>query len=113
MTANFGEIYLVKFYPSTGKEFSKMRPAMVIQMSDVSKKSPYITVVPISSKTETLSTEDVYLPMDKKNNLQKDSVIKVHQISSFDTKRFIKKIGETNSPINRKVRGYLRKHFGF
>ena len=33
----FGEIYLVKFYPSTGKEFSKIRPALVIQMEEVSK----------------------------------------------------------------------------
>lgn len=113
MIANFGEIFLVKFYPSTGKEFSKMRPAVVIQMSDVSKKSPYITVLPISSKTESLSNDDVYIPMDRKNHLKKDSVVKVHQISSFDSKRFIKKIGETNSPIKRSIRGYLRRHFGF
>ncbi len=109
----FGEIYLVKFYPSTGKEFSKIRPALVIQMEEVSKKSPYVSVLPISSQTETLGPDDVYLPKDEKNNLTKDSVIKVHQISSFDVKRVVKKIGETNSPINRKIRGYLRKHFGF
>ena len=109
----FGEIYLVKFYPSTGKEFSKMRPAMIIQMEDISKTSPCVTVLPISSQTKNLGLDDIYLPKDEKNRLAKDSIVKVHQISSFDKKRLIKKIGETNSPINRKVRGYLRKHFGF
>jgi len=107
----FGEIVLINFEPSVGKEYKKVRPALVIQSAEVGKNSPYVTVMPISSKVENLMPQDVFIQKDFKNKLMSDSVGKVSQISSFDKIRFIKRIGEINSPISRKVRGYLRKHF--
>lgn len=104
-----GEIYLVNFEPSVGHEYRKVRPALVIQSDDVS--SSLITVMPISSKISSWQEPDVFISKDTKNRLMCDSVIRVRQISSFDTGRFIKRIGEVNSPVLRKVRGYLRKHF--
>jgi mRNA interferase MazF len=109
----FGDIYLVNFEPSLGKEYKKVRPALVVQMERISKRSPYITVMPLSSKIDRLNSDDVFVEMDHKNRLASNSLVKVFQISSFDKRRFIKKIGEANSPVLRKVRGYMRKHFGF
>lgn len=112
MNFEFGEIYIAKFHPSTGKEFKKIRPAIVIQESTISKKSPYVTVMPISSQLHKLGPADILLAKDDLNGLKSDSVIQVRQISSFDKKRFVKKIGRAGSPATRRVRGYLRKHFG-
>lgn len=111
MKFEFGEIVLINFDPSIGKEYKKVRPALVVQSNAVSEYSPYVTVMPISSKVESLRAHDVFVPKDFKNKLVSDSIIKVGQISSFDKIRFIKRIGIINSPVSRKVRGYLRKHF--
>ena len=112
MNLSFGDIVLINFDPSTGREFKKIRPAIFLQDPQVSKYSPYLTVMPISTKIQNFGPQDVFIPKDHKNKLVSDSVIRVHQISSFDRRRFIKIIGNANSPVIRKVRGYLRKHFG-
>lgn len=112
MNPTFGDIYLVNCEPSFGREMKKVRPALVIQESKIGENSPYVTVMPISSKVDKLTAVDVYVPKDAKNNLIADSIIKVRQISSFDKKRLIHFIGKANSPTVRSVRGYLRKHFG-
>ena len=108
----FGDIYLVNCDPSVGHEYRKVRPAVVIQMETVNTKSPLVTIVPISSQVEKFASCDVFIEKDHKNRLASDSIVRVQHISSFDRSRFIKKIGETNSPVTRKIRGYLRKHFG-
>ena len=99
------------FDPSVGHEYKKVRPAMVVQSDKVSTTSTLVTVMPVSSRIETWMAPDVFIAKDQKNRLMNDSVIRVRHISSFDKTRFIKCIGEVNSPVLRKVRGYLRKHF--
>jgi mRNA interferase MazF len=108
----FGDIYLVNCDPSVGHEYKKVRPAVVIQMQEISARSALVTVMPISSQVEKFTIHDVFVEKDHKNRLSNDSIVRVQHISSFDRSRFIKKIGETNSPVIRKIRGYLRKHFG-
>jgi mRNA interferase MazF len=105
-----GEIYLVNFEPSVGHEYRKVRPALVIA-SQLATSSSLVTVLPISSRLERFQEPDVCVEKDRKNRLASDSIIMVRHISSFDKKRFIRKIGEVNSTVLRKVRGYLRKHF--
>jgi mRNA interferase MazF len=111
MDFQLGDIFLTSFYPSIGKEYQKVRPALVIQDEKISKNSPYITILPITTNLKLGRNPNVFIPRDHKNNLKDDSVIIVRQISSFDKTRFIKKIGEANSPVLRQVRGYLRRHF--
>ena len=106
-----GEIYLVNFDPSVGHEYKKVRPAVIIQSKSICDISSLVTVMPISSKIETWEDPDVFIAKDSKNRLANDSIIRVRQISSFDKQRFIKRIGEVNSPVLRKIRGHLRKHF--
>ena len=96
-----GEIYLVNFDPGVGREYRKVRPAVVIQSEHVSKISPYITVMPISSQIDKIGPADILVPSDHKNQLISTSVIRSRQISSFDRARVFKKIGEVNSPILR------------
>lgn len=112
MTLKFGDIILVNFDPSVGREYKKVRPAVVIQESEISLSSPYVTVMPISSKIENLKGQEIFLSKNRRNKLMNDSVIKVQQISSFDQSRVIKNFGSLDNPTLRKVRGYLRRHFG-
>ena len=106
-----GDIYLVKFDPSVGHEYQKTRPALIIQSQETIKNSSLVSVLPITSKLENYEEPDVPIERDSTNRLSTDSLIMVRQISTFDKSRVLGKIGEVNSPVLRRVRGYLRKHF--
>lgn len=108
-----GDIYFVQFDPSIGREYKKTRPALVLQSQETTDTSSLVTVMPISSQIANYQAPDIPIEKDEKNRLAHDSVILVRQISTFDKSRFLRKIGEVNSPVLRKMRGYLRKHFLF
>ncbi len=107
----FGHIYLVNFDPSIGKEYQKVRPALVVQSDSITRQSDLITVMPISSKTEKRDEDDILLLKDHRNRLLHDSLLKVRQISSFDKRRFIHSIGEAGEQTMKAVADYLQKHF--
>lgn len=111
MNFKLGEIWLTKCDPSVGKEPRKCRPAIVIQFEETMRKSPYVTVITLTSNLNRWKPPHVFVPRDEKNRLQKDSVAIVSYIASFDHSRFLKKIGYANSPVLRQIRGYLRRHF--
>ncbi len=104
-----GEIWLVNFDPSTGREYQKVRPALVVQSNKIN--APLITVMPISSSAKNKQKDDLLLPKDSRNRLFSDSLLKVGQISSFDQSRFIHFVGKIDSSVNLKVKNYLKKHF--
>lgn len=111
MNIKLGEIWLTKCDPSVGREPQKCRPAIVIQSEETIQKSPYITVITLTSNLNRWKHPHVFVPKNEKNRLEKDSVAIVNYIASFDQSRFLKKIGYANSPILRQIRGYLRRHF--
>lgn len=92
-----GQIWLVNFDPSTGHEYRKIRPALIIQHDFYLDSGLLITVLPISSQTGNLSELDILLRSNSQNRLIKDSLIKTKHISSFDKRRFIKLIGKTDA----------------
>lgn len=112
MTFAFGEIYFVQFDPSVGREYRGFRPGIVIQEEYISKKSPVVTVVPFTSNLNQLMPDDILVQPDDLNKLDSISVIKVRNIQSFDKTRFLHRIGRAGSPLTRRIRGYLRRHFG-
>jgi len=67
-----------------------------------------LTVIPISSKIDKQKELDVFLACDSQNRLMVDSLIKIHQISSFDKGRFIKLIGEIKSETMNEVGDHIR-----
>ncbi len=85
MTILFGHIYLVNFDPSMGKEYQKVRPALVVQSNTI--HSELVTVIPISSKAEKKEADDILVLKDSRNRLLHNSLLKVRQISSFDKRR--------------------------
>lgn len=108
----FGDIYYIQFDPSVGHEYKGKRPGMVIQEEATSHSSALVTVIPLTTQFKQLLPADVIIEKDSINRLTVDSVIKVRNIQSFDKQRFHFKIGRAGSPVIRRVRGYLRRHFG-
>lgn len=94
-----GEIWLVNFDPSFGHEYQKVRPALIIESDIYIPLGNLITVVPISSQIHKSSILDVLIPKDTENRLISDSLAKTRQISSFDSRRFIKLIGLCQASI--------------
>ena len=88
-----GEIWLVDFDPSFGHEYQKVRPALIVESDVYISLGNLVTVVPISSQIHKSGILDVLISKDTANRLMSDSLAKTRQISSFDSRRFIKKIG--------------------
>lgn len=108
----YGEVYLVNFDPSTGHEYQKMRPAVVIQSDNQLKQSNLVTVMPLTSQIRKKWPEDILVKKNHSNCLFADSIIKVHSIASFDQIRFIKKIGILDRQTMELIKHYLKIHFG-
>lgn len=106
------EIWLVQ-YPQTsvGHEYRKERPALVIESDSQLKRTDVFSVIPLTSNLNNKTIDDILIRMNKKNNLFRNSILKVYHLESFDYSRFIKKIGEIDSQILNKVKSYLKIHF--
>lgn len=106
------QIWLINFDPSFGHEYRKVRPGLIIEDSQFIQSGNLITIIPISSKTEKRLDLDIYLAKDKMNRLMKDSLIKTHQISSFDKERFIKYIGECEALVFKNLKENVIRYLG-
>lgn len=107
-----GEIWFVKFSDDgVGHEYQKDRPALIIQSDKQIFKTNVFTVLPITSNIDRCRDEDIMILKDDDNRLRTDSVIKVHHIQTFDSSRFLKKIGRVNENILLEVKDYLKIHF--
>lgn len=107
----YGGIYWVIFDPSVGHEYKGKRPAVVIQSDAQLSKSNLITVMPLTSQITKLHKDNILVKADKQNCLYTDSLIKVHNIQSFDVARFVKKTGVMDNSIMQKIQEYLKLHF--
>ena len=103
-----GQIWLVNFEPSFGREYKKIRPAIIAESNSHIPHGSLLTVIPISSKLSQKRELDVLLKKDSINRLMKDSIIKINQISSFDKRRMILHIGDISSDIMKNVEQNIR-----
>jgi len=108
---SFGDIYLVYFTPSVGHEFRGERPAIIIQSNEQLVKTNLVTVMPFSSKIDKSHDDDIFVGKNVANKLFFDSLIKVHNIESFDRSRFLTKIGVADKEVMGQIKKYLIKHF--
>lgn len=92
-----GEVYLVRFDPTVGAEIRKTRPAIVLQ-NDVGNRFGATTIVAaITSQVRHLLRPIQVLISKGESGLDKDSVILLNHVHSFDKQRLLKKLG-TVSP---------------
>jgi len=98
-----GQIWLVNFDPSFGHEYTKVRPALIVQNDRYIESNNLLTVIPISSQTIKQTDLDILLEKNAQNRLMIDSLLKTKQVSSFDKRRFIKLIGIANKETMIKI----------
>ncbi len=77
---NPGEIWLTNFQPSVGHEYQKKRPAIIISSQKAIKRWNLITVVSLTSLVEKKKQGDILINKNNKNNLHKNSLVKVGNI---------------------------------
>jgi mRNA interferase MazF len=106
-----GEIYLVQYDPSTGHEFQKARPAIVLSSPYSLQTSNLVTFVAMTTKTKSPIADDIVIIKNNTNRLAADSLIKVQHISSFDKQRIMGYIGEISKIELQKIKSYFIKHF--
>ncbi len=98
-----GEIYLVAFDPTVGREIRKTRPALIIQ-NDIGNRYSSLTIVAaITSKVSPVPYPvEVVIEPTSANGLGVRSTIRLDQIRTVDRQRLIKRLGQIDrSTLNR------------
>jgi mRNA interferase MazF len=112
MELKHGHIYFIEFNPSSGHEFKKMRPAVIISSNDLIQRSNLISCVPFTGNIGNLvEGDDILVVRNNKNKLFSDSIIKVQHISTFDKRRVKKYIGELESLSLNRLKKILIRNF--
>ena len=88
-----GSVYLVRFDQTEGSEIKKTRPALIIQ-NDIGNRFSNITIVAaITSKFQVPVHRTNVLIKAPEGGLSIDSVVRLDQIRSVDTRRLVQRLG--------------------
>ena len=98
-TPQRGEIWLVNFDPTVGKEIQKTRPAVVVSSNAVGRL-PIKLVAPITDWKDYFAPNiwHVRIAPAPTNGLTKVSAVDTLQLRGMDRQRFIRKLGQV-SPV--------------
>jgi mRNA-degrading endonuclease toxin of MazEF toxin-antitoxin module len=103
----FGEIYLVKFHPASGKEIKKYRPAIIINhLSAIDKR--FVMIVPLTSNLNDLKNLEIII---ENKNLKYKSKILTWYIRTVDINRLEERIGQLSKSDEIMLRKNLLKLF--
>ena len=112
MKLQHGHIYFVEFDPSSGHEFKKTRPAVLISSDNLIKRSNLISCVPFTGNTSNVvGIDDVLVKKNVSNNLFTDSILKTQHISTFDKNRVKKYVGILDNSILRNLKNLIIRNF--
>lgn len=100
-----GEIYFADItkYDSKGSEQSGRRPVLILQNDIGNKFSPTTIIAIITTKSKRNLPTHVEIHRDNINNLRRDSIVALEQITTIDKDRLEFKIGELSMEDNKKV----------
>ena len=110
-TPRRGEIWLVGFDPAVGTEIRKTRPALVVSNDIANDRSPKVTVLPITGTVRESPIVVVVQP-DERNRLDRPSLVRVPDVSTFDRVRLKRRLGVLAPETMREVSEKLRVHLG-
>jgi mRNA interferase MazF len=93
MNIKRGEIWLIDFNPTIGREQADIRPGLIISVDEFNNSYvSKVIAIPLTSKNKDIPL-DVYLkPPD--GGIIKESYIKIEDIRSLSKSRIIEKWGE-------------------
>lgn len=93
MLVKRGEIWDIDFGQGVGSEQSGMRPALIIQNDTGNMHSPTVIVAAITSSTFKKMLPTHYSLVGVNSGLEKDSIVMMEQVRTFDKQRLIRKRG--------------------
>ncbi len=88
-----GEVHLVSFDPTVGREIKKTRPAVIIQNDVANRWSPITIVAAITSQFEEPLYPTEVLIKPPEGGLTADCVVLLNQIRSIDRRRLVRRLG--------------------
>ncbi len=107
-----GEIWVVNFDPTVGREIRKTRPAVIIQNNLGNKYSDITIVAPLTSqRIEKIYPVEVLLTFENAD-VETDSKVLLNQIRAIDKTRLIKKIGTINLAAMEQINEALKISLG-
>jgi mRNA interferase MazF len=99
-----GEIYLVSFDPTVGREIKKTRPALVIQNNFGNRYGDLTIVAALTSRISSVPYPvEVLVQPSKANGLQVPSAILLVQVRTVDKQRLIKRLGAVDPSTMQRV----------
>jgi mRNA interferase MazF len=107
-----GEVYLVNFDPSIGREIRKTRPALIVQNDIANRWSPITIVGAITSSPEWREYPTVVSVEPGEGGLAKPSRVLLNQVRSIDKQRLVKRMGSLSPITMVKVDQALRISLG-
>jgi len=108
-----GEIYLVAFDPTIGREIKKTRPALIIQ-NDVGNRYGDLTIVAAitSQVSPILYPVEVIVKPSRANGLKVLSAVLLDQVRTVDRQRLLKRLGALESSALQRVDEALQISLG-
>jgi mRNA interferase MazF len=103
-----GEIYLVSFDPTVGREIKKTSPALVIQNNFGNRCGGLTIVAAMTSKISSVPYPvEVIVQPSKANGLQVRSAILLDQVRTVDKQRLIRRLGAVDPLTMQRVDGAI------
>ena len=112
MIVKRGDIYYADLSPVVGSEQGGIRPVLVIQNDIGNKYSPTVIAAAITSQINKAKMPTHIELAAKDYGLNKDSVILLEQIRTFDKRRLREKIGRIDDGLMASVNNALSISFG-
>jgi mRNA interferase MazF len=104
-----GDIFFVDFDPTKGAEIKKKRPALIVSCDEANKHLKTVTVIPFSSKTDTIYPFEV-LVKKAESGLSVDSKLKIPQMRAVDKTRLTRYVGGVHEETMENVERAIKLH---
>lgn len=104
-----GDIFFVDFDPAKGAEIRKKRPALIISCDEANRYLKTVTVIPFSSKIDTIYPFEVLVKKDE-SGLPVDSKLKIPQMRAVDKIRLTRYAGTVHEETMEKVERAIMLH---
>ena len=98
-----GDIIIANLEPVTGSEQGGIRPALIIQNNVLNAHAPTTIIAPITSRIYTKDYPTNVQFLSSSSGLKNESTILLNQARTIDKKRIIKRIGNIDFEIMKRV----------
>ena len=97
------EVYLISLDPTIGHEIKKARPCVIVSPDEMNKNISAIIIAPMTTQSHLYPTR---IPFKFSG---KDAWIVLDQLRTVNRKRLIKKLGEIEQVIVKRIKSIIKE----